>query len=90
MVNGIREVEIALGSKIKRVSLKEYENSLVVRKSIVARTKIKKGDKFNKNNLCIKRPGTGISPLEYWNIIGRVSTESYLTDDFNLNKFIIF
>jgi N,N'-diacetyllegionaminate synthase len=63
MVKAIRNIELALGSNIKEPSKSEMRNIQIVRKSIVAKTKIKKGDILNENNLAVKRPGNGISPL---------------------------
>lgn len=69
MVANVRETEIALGDGIKRPHTCELETSKVVRKSIVAAKPIKTGEKFNWENLAVRRPGTGISPArlkEYW------------------------
>ncbi|UOB21233.1 N-acetylneuraminate synthase [Macrococcus armenti] len=81
MVNQIRAVEIALGDGIKRPSNTEIENMKVVRKSIVASKEIKKGEIFTSENLTLKRPGTGISPKQWYDIIGKESKENYQKDD---------
>jgi N,N'-diacetyllegionaminate synthase len=70
MVKAIRNIELALGSGIKKPSKSEIQNIKIVRKSIVAKTKIKKGDILNENNLTVKRPGNGISPMKWDEIIG--------------------
>ena len=70
LVENIRKTEVILG-KIKIVTASEKRNKLSVRKSIVAKRAIKKGDKFSNNNITIKRPGNGISPLKFFKIIGK-------------------
>ncbi|MCF8067735.1 MAG: N-acetylneuraminate synthase [Desulfobacterales bacterium] len=81
MVLSIRQVEKSLGSIQKQISTPELTNRLIVRKSIMASRKIKKGDIFTDKNLLIKRPGNGISPLKYWDLIGKTSSKSYNVDD---------
>ena len=71
MVIGIRNIEKALGDGIKKPSISEKPNINIVRKSIVARLEIKKGEVFTEDNLTVKRPGNGINPMEWNNIIGR-------------------
>ncbi len=82
MVKNIRRVEIALGSKIKKPSNQELENRKVARKSIVAKKVINIGDVFNSENLCVKRPGTGISPLLWDELIGTISRHNFKENDF--------
>ena len=77
MVNAIRNIEIALGSDLKQPSKSEIPNMKIVRKSIVAKIAIKKGDTFSENNLAIKRPGNGISPMKWDEIIGTKATKDY-------------
>ena len=77
MVKGIRNIELALGSSIKKPSQSEKPNIQVARKSIVASCDIKKGDTFNENNLTIKRPGHGVSPMLWDEYIGNVSEKEY-------------
>ena len=81
MVKGIRNIDIALGDGIKNPSLKELENRRVVRKSIVASTKINKGELFSLSNITVKRPGTGISPMEWDSIIGKKSNYDFDKDE---------
>jgi len=75
MVDAIRSVEVALGNGTKVPALSELKNLDVVRKSLVASCKISKGEVFSENNLVTKRSGGGISPMNYWDILGeRAST----------------
>ena len=70
MVKSIRQIEIALGSGVKTPTASEVKNKSVVRKSIVAATDIEKGEEFTESSLTIKRPGTGLAPYRYWELIG--------------------
>ena len=81
MVNGIRKIECALGSGKKQVSLSENENIEIVRKSIVAACNIRKNDIFTDENLAVKRPGSGISPMRWDEIIGMKANKDYVTDE---------
>jgi len=81
MVNAIRNIELALGNRIKKPSNSEIQNLNIVRKSIIAKNKIKKGDLFNEDNLTIKRPGSGISPMRWDKIIGTKARKDYSKDD---------
>lgn len=81
MVQAIRNIEKALGSKIKKPSKSEISNLSAIRKSIVAKKPIKIGENFTENNLTIKRPGTGISPMLWDDIINKKSNKSYEPDD---------
>ena len=81
MVNGIRNIEKALGSSIKKPSKSEKPNIKISRKSIVAKVNIKKGEILNENNLTVKRPGTGISPMKWNTIIGTKAIKDYRKDD---------
>lgn len=81
MVAGIRHVAMSLGSAIKRVTSAERENITVARKSIVAAKDIKKGDIFTEDNLTVKRPGSGISPMRWDEVIGRSASRHFNTDD---------
>ena len=81
MVKAIRNIELALGSDIKEPSKSEIPNIEIVRKSIVAKTKIKKGDILNENNLAVKRPGNGISPLKWDEVVGTKATKNYKEDE---------
>jgi len=81
MVKSIRNIEIALGSKIKKPSKSEIPNIKIARKSIVANSIINKGDIFTENNLTIKRPSIGISPMRWDEVIGTVATKDYIEDE---------
>ncbi len=81
MVQSIRNIELAMGDGLKRPCGGETENKWVVRKSIVADKTIKAGERFNSNNLTTKRPGTGISPMYWDNIIGKIAKRNYSKDD---------
>ena len=81
LIRGIRRVELALGNPTKQPSPSEMNNKRVARKSLVARTLIKQGDKFCLDNLTTKRPGTGISPMQWDNVIGKVATRTYHQDE---------
>jgi N-acetylneuraminate synthase len=81
MVASIRQVEAALGSASKIPSPAEYKNQPVARKSLVADTKIKKGEKFTVENLAVKRPGNGVQPIYYWDFIGKTAERDYAPDE---------
>ena len=81
MINAIRNIEIALGSGIKKPTDSETSNIQIARKSIVAKTKIKKGDVLNEKNLSIKRPGSGISPMRWDKIVGTKAKKNYNEDE---------
>jgi N,N'-diacetyllegionaminate synthase len=81
MVNAIRNIEVAFGSEIKKPTKSELPNITVARKSIVAKTKIKKGEIFTEDNLSIKRPGNGISPMKWDDVIGKIANNDYDEDD---------
>jgi N,N'-diacetyllegionaminate synthase len=81
MVKAIRNIELALGSSIKRPSKSETPNIKVARKSIVASKKIKVGEIFSEENLAIKRPGNGISPMRWDEIVGTMATRDSDEDE---------
>jgi N,N'-diacetyllegionaminate synthase len=81
MVHSIRNIEKALGSGIKQISVSEQKNIKIARKSIVASRDIEEGETFTENNICIKRPGNGISPMRWYEIIGSKAVKSYKEDD---------
>lgn len=81
MVSSIRNIEIALGNGIKQPSKSEEKNIKIARKSIVAKTNITKGDLFTEKNIAARRPGTGISPMKWNEIIGAKATKNYLEND---------
>jgi N,N'-diacetyllegionaminate synthase len=81
MVRAIRNVELALGSGDKRPSGSEVKNMAVARKSIVAARVIRAGEIFSADNLTIKRPGTGVSPMRWDDLIGRPARRDYAVDE---------
>lgn len=81
MVDGIRNIELALGSVIKKPSKSETPNIKIARKSIVANCEIKKGEIFTEENLAIKRPGDGMSPMRWNEVIGIIAKKDYIKDD---------
>jgi len=80
-VESIRNLEIALGSFTKEPTPSESKNIPIARKSIVAKITIKKGEKFTEENITTKRPGTGLSPMKWDEIIGSISEKDYKFDD---------
>ena len=81
MVSQIRNIEKALGDGIKRPTPSEIENICVVRRSIVARCEIAKGEVFTESNLTTKRPGTGITPMNWDRIIGSIASRDFTADE---------
>ncbi|MCG3470216.1 N-acetylneuraminate synthase [Xenorhabdus bovienii] len=81
MIKAIRAVEKALGNGIKGPQPSEIKNKLVARKSIIAARMIKEGQIISTDDLIIKRPGTGMSPYSYWNLINKASKNSYNPGD---------
>lgn len=81
MVRAIRNVEMALGDGEKKAAPTELKNIQIVRKSIVASKKISAGDIFTPENITTKRPGTGISPMEWHSVIGEIATQNFEIDD---------
>lgn len=81
MVQYIRDIEIALGDGIKQTSKSEEANKMLARKSVVANRPIKSGETFNQNNLDIKRPANGLSPMEWDNIIGKIAKRDFQEDE---------
>jgi len=81
MVQAIRNIETALGNGIKQPSSSEKPNIAIARKSIVAAKDIVKGEIFSETNITVKRPGTGINPLLWDDIIGRKASRSFHTDE---------
>lgn len=81
MVKAIRNIERALGSSIKKPSKSETPNIQIARKSIIAKTDIKKGEILSEENLAVKRPGNGISPMRWDEIIGTKATKDYNEDE---------
>lgn len=81
MVSAIRNIELALGSSVKKPSPSESKNKSIARKSIVAKTDIKKGEIFSVDNLAIKRPDNGISPMRWDEILGTAAIRDYAEDE---------
>ena len=81
MVKAIRNIELALGNSIKKPSKSEIPNMQIARKSIVAKMDIKKGDKLSEENITIKRPGNGINPMRWDEIVGTIATKDYNEDE---------
>lgn len=81
MVSAIRNIEKALGTGNKVASPSETENKDIARKSIVASRMIKKGEVFTKDNITTKRPGSGISPMRWYNVIGAVAKRDFQEDE---------
>lgn len=81
MVDAIRNVEVALGSGVKEPAEAEKKNIAIARKSIVAKKFVVKGDTFSEDNLTVKRPGNGISPMLWDSVVGRTAKRDYSPDD---------
>jgi N,N'-diacetyllegionaminate synthase len=82
MVTSIRNIELAIsGNGVKEPSSSELKNMEIARKSIVAKTAINKGDIFSESNITTKRPGNGISPMKWYEVIGQVAQADFNEDD---------
>lgn len=81
MVNAIRNIEKAIGSGIKQVSPSEQKNIAIARKSIIAACDIHKGEVFTEENLTVKRPGSGISPMRWDEVVGQIAKRDYVEDE---------
>jgi N,N'-diacetyllegionaminate synthase len=81
MVSAIRNIEKALGNGVKEISPSERKNIYVARKSIIAKEDIKKGAIFTEDNLTTKRPGNGISPMKWDEVIGKIAPRDFIKDD---------
>ena len=81
MVTAIRHIELSLGDGVKQISESERKNISIARKSIVAATPISKGDLLTEENLTVKRPGGGISPMLWDKVVGTTATRDYLPDE---------
>jgi len=77
MVRGIRNIELALGDGVKRLTPSEARNRPIARKSLVAGRKIVAGEKFSPENITAKRPGTGISPMRWDEVMGRAAMRDF-------------
>lgn len=81
MVSSIRNIELALGTGEKTVSNSERKNIAIARKSIIAACDIKKGEIFSEQNLTVKRPGNGISPMRWNDVIGQTAKRDFKEDE---------
>lgn len=81
MVDAIRNVEVALGDGVKRPSASELKNKPIVRKSLVATRAIRAGESFSLDNVGTKRPGTGISPMLWDEVMGRTAPRDFSVDE---------
>lgn len=81
MIESIRNIELAIGTGEKAPALSEIKNMNIARKSIVANEKIVAGDIFTENNLAVKRPGGGISPMKWFEVIGQKAIRDFEEDE---------
>lgn len=81
MVTAIRNIELALGTGIKKPSPSETPNIAIARKSIVATALIKQGERLNEANIAIKRPGIGINPMRWDELVGSIAQKDYREDE---------
>lgn len=81
MIDAIRNIEKSLGDGIKKPSKSELKNKDIARKSIVAKREIKKGEIFTEDNITVKRPGNGISPMRWYEVLGKVALKDYKEDE---------
>lgn len=81
MVQAIRDVEVALGDGVKRPTATEWKNRDIARRSLVAARPIRAGHLLGPEDLTARRPGTGLSPLEYWNCLGQPAGRDYVADE---------
>jgi sialic acid synthase SpsE len=81
LVAGVREVERALGTGHKVPAEGELATRAVARRSLVAGAAIRAGESFTPDNLRVKRPGTGVAPVLYWDYLGRVAARDYVPDE---------
>lgn len=81
MVAAIRDIEASLGDGRKIPAPEEIPNRAVARRSLVATRPIRSGERFSEENLGVKRPGTGIAPVEYWTYLGKTAPRDYAADE---------
>jgi len=81
LVEGIREIELALGNGIKLPSLIEQNNKTVIRKHIVATKNIEKGERFSDDNIACKRVEKGLDPIKYWDLLNVTASHQYLAGE---------
>jgi N-acetylneuraminate synthase len=81
LVRAVRNVDASLGSPEKKVAASEQKNIVIARKSLVAAREIGKGELFSEDNLTTKRPGSGLDPMRFWELLGRPADRDYREDD---------
>ena len=81
MVEAIRTVEASLGDGVKKTQPSEAQNKKIVRKSIVARGPIKRGERFGEENLAVMRPASGLSPMMWHEVVGKVAGRDFQPDE---------
>ena len=81
MIEGIRNIELALGDGLKGPRPSEIKNKSIARKSLVAEQVINKGTVFSEHNMTTKRPGSGTSPINYWCLLGNEAKNDYQIGD---------
>lgn len=81
MIDSIRHIEVALGNGIKKPTDSEMKNMAVARKSIIALKDIKVGEIFSEENITVKRPGNGISPMKWFYVIGKTANRDFKEDE---------
>jgi N,N'-diacetyllegionaminate synthase len=81
LVSAVRNIEIAMGDGVKRLTASEGKNKLVVRKSLVTSRAIKAGEVFSTDNVTSKRPGNGISPMRWDEVMGRTAPRDFFIDE---------
>lgn len=81
LVEGVRQVEAAMGSERKEPAPSEIKNMVIARKSLVARRAIKAGEVFAADDLAVKRPGSGVSSMRLWDYLGRPANRDYAADE---------
>lgn len=86
MVLGIRNIEIAMGDGIKKPSNSEIKNIEIARKSIIAKKNIIKGELLTVENITTKRPGNGISPMKWFEVLGTIAAKDFEEDEFIVLK----
>ncbi|EAV5162017.1 N-acetylneuraminate synthase, partial [Salmonella enterica] len=87
LCQGIRAIEASLGSYDKLVTNSERKNKIVARKSIVAKCAIKKGEIFTINNITTKRPGNGISPMHWYEVLGEKAEQNFEEDQLIVHSY---
>jgi len=91
MIESIRNIEVSLGNGVKALSPSEMKNLKLVRKSIVTTKAIKEGELFTNENIATKRPGTGISPMRWDEVLGKKAIRNFMADELielRLGRFV--